>query len=67
MELPLDAVEEDSWWLEEAANVTEHDQSVDSDSFGEFNQANVEQINKEPDAKVVIVKKKETFCQPKSF
>ena len=42
MELPLDAVEEDSWWLEEAANVTEHDQSVDSDSFGEFNQANVE-------------------------
>lgn len=33
MELPLDAVTEDSWWLEEAANAT------DEDSFGEFEQA----------------------------
>ena len=36
MELP---VEEDSWWIEEAEN---NDDSGDSDSFGEFNQASVD-------------------------
>ena len=36
MELPIDATEEDSWWLQEANNDT--DQS-DEDAFGEFKQA----------------------------
>ena len=40
MELPLDAAEEGSWWLEEADNASsDNEPDDDEDSFGEFKQA----------------------------
>jgi hypothetical protein len=52
MELPLDTVEEGSWWLEEAANAFSDNENADSDedSFGEFKQA--DQVPKKSDLKL---------------
>ena len=36
IESPLDEVDGDCWWVEEAEN---KDESSDDDDFGEFNQA----------------------------